>query len=339
MSSHQTFHAIRVVLIPNVHTSTLIRLVSLVRRLSRVRQPLRVIRIHLFLVTFPHTYQRLLTIVVRQLILQGFNHVTSSVKLVVVEWITIPTITQLLIRVQPYFVAVHRNIIVYCCSRPPYPMRLIVMIYASRLWVFLRSVCLYISVNFNDKCSTIIAPFVPLFDGLYRNSTAFADCEQFPYYLRIDEYLPAYLVYIACDVNEVWLNSMFDCVSIANSGCRKCVYWLLWYCHSARTRLPCQSDCGSIDALRSSTSINRPNGLQTFESVIWNGCKSIYVLCPNTSRLATYNSFIDYAQIYDLNNATVYCGKYKNYYILYKNTKLNGKMCTNSFDRIDCIRM
>jgi hypothetical protein len=62
-------------------------------------------------------------------------------------------------------------------------------------------------------------PYVPLFDGSYKNSTALLECEQYPYELHLD-YSPAYLFYRECPDEMVWMTAVADCVPIATTGCR-----------------------------------------------------------------------------------------------------------------------
>ena len=111
--------------------------------------------------------------------------------------------------------------------------------------------------------------------------------------------------------------------------------------------MPCRCGCASpsIDAIPSlnvddsQKSVNYSNPVRLYSIVNTNGCESIYIECSPGFVLATYNSFIDTVRIYIMERATVYCGKYQNYYFLKKNDgALNGKMCSNSFDRVNCIR-
>ena len=109
---------------------------------------------------------------------------------------------------------------------------------------------------------------------------------------------------------------------------------------SARTSLPCRFGCSlpSTDTIPLPSIVGRSNEIKLYDSVTWNECESIYVLCPFGFVIATYNSFIDYVHVYNINNSTVYCGKYdQNYYMLYNNEKGRKKLCSNTFDRINCI--
>lgn len=108
---------------------------------------------------------------------------------------------------------------------------------------------------------------------------------------------------------------------------------------SARTPLPCQSGCSSpsTDSIPTFDGCHS-NTLRINSIVISNECQSVYVSCTDKFVLATYNSFTGIVHVYDLQNATVYCGTYRLYYILYKtNFETNEKMCSNSFDRINCV--
>ena len=107
------------------------------------------------------------------------------------------------------------------------------------------------------------------------------------------------------------------------------------YISSARTQLHCQLKC-QTPSIGGYPFVNHNLVGTISPKVIWNGCESIYFDCPIGSSIMTYNSFVDIYRFYNQSAATVYCGSYQNYYMLYEN-QLNSKYCSNSFDYINCI--
>ncbi len=137
-----------------------------------------------------------------------------------------------------------------------------------------------------------------------------------------------------------WWISLVEYIS---SLCNNCTNWLSYVTcflirksiYSARTPLHCQSKC-QTPSIGGYPFVNHNLVGTISPKVIWNDCESIYFDCLIGSNIITYNSFVNIYRIYNQSAATLYCGTYQNYYILYKNA-FNSKYCSNSFDYINCI--
>jgi hypothetical protein len=108
----------------------------------------------------------------------------------------------------------------------------------------------------------------------------------------------------------------------------------------ARTSLHCEDTCASpsdnaFPFIAQNTSLHT---VQLSSTVSWQGCKTIYATCDSGLHIVTYNSFLQAYRLYNRSTATVYCGGYQQYYMLYKLSD-HRNFCSNSFDYIDCVGM